>query len=384
MKKFITIALAVAVLFSFAACQEPIDVNGYVPTGLSIQYNGEDILVGEAFDATQYSATITYKNGKPGEYAGQFALMDSSDVATTKYATGVYVTASVQGETAPINAVYTPTVYAVEKVVADVSGATVKEVAVGSTSVGLDGVTVTAYYDNGKTKDVTALATATVTGGTADAGTGKAVTFEQVLGTAVTVEGEWKVNVVNAKAYDESKFSHLDITVEYQDATSSAKQDTAWITDKAVITVKAVDSNGNTRTLDYASSSIDGSKYAASESTAALSVGKDAKTITITAVQNNKVVQDTATIDAGTDYVKTITAVTASGSYAAGETVPTTALTATCTWASGETEGKVYAGSYAFPNGGKAPTSTGNITVFCTYGKNYSQVSEQNVSITVK
>ena len=110
MKKFITIALAVAVLFSFAACQEPIDVNGYVPTGLSIQYNGEDILAGEAFDATQYSATITYKNGKPGEYAGQFALMDSSDAATDKYVTGVYVTASLHGEAAPMNAVYTPTV----------------------------------------------------------------------------------------------------------------------------------------------------------------------------------------------------------------------------------------------------------------------------------
>ena len=384
MKKFITIALAVAVLFSFAACQEPIDVNGYVPTGLSIQYNGEDILAGEAFDATQYSATITYKNGKPGEYAGQFALMDSDDAATTKYAAGVYVTASVQGETAPIAAVYTPTVYTVEKVVADVSGATVKEVAVSDADapVGLDGVTVTAYYDNGKTKDVTSIAKATVDASAA--GTDKAVTFAQVLSQTVTVEGEWKVNVVDAKTYDESKFSHLDITVEYQDATSNAKQDTAWITDKAVITVKAVDSNGNTKTLDYAPSSIDGSKYAASESTAALTVGKDAKTITITAVQNNKVVQDTATIDAGTDYVKAITAVAASGSYAAGETVPTTALTATCTWASGESEGKVYAGSYAFPNGGKAPTSTGNITVFCTYGKNYSQVSEQNVSITVK
>ena len=239
MKKFITIALAVAVLFSFAACQEPIDVNGYVPTGLSIQYNGEDILAGEAFDATQYSATITYKNGKPGEYAGQFALMDNQSPAqaTDKYAIGVYVTASVQGETAPIDAVYTPTVYAVEKVVADVSGATVKEVAVGSTSVGLDGVTVTAYYDNGKTKDVTALATATVTDGTTSAAKDKAVGFAQVLGTTVTVEGEWKVNVV-AKTLDTSKIVSYTLTPAKTLYAGATAANTDW-------KVVATDENGN-------------------------------------------------------------------------------------------------------------------------------------------
>ena len=401
MKKFITIALAVAVLFSFAACQEPIDVNGYVPTGLSIQYNGEDILAGEAFDATQYSATITYKNGKPGEYAGQFALMDNQSPAqaTDTYATGVYVTASVQGEAAPIDAVYTPTVYAVEKVVADVSGATVKEVAVGSASVGLDGVTVTAYYDNGKTKDVTALATATVKDGTTSAAKDKEVEFAQVLGTTVTVEGEWKVNVVDAKAYDASKFNDIEIVVEYYDATATTeKQEKAWIGDTAKLVVKAVDTNGNkSDSLSYGTTV--GTNYTANvDVSAGVKVTDENQTITVTLVQDGIIKQKSTTIAAGSPYVVSLNDTTPvalidpAKVYDGGTSLSVSDLKITYKMAGADAETdstkEAFPGSIMvlenIPENTSSTNTQKTVNLLISYGKDNKTVVAETVDVMVK
>ena len=63
MKKFITIALAVAVLFSFAACQQ-------TPVYRNVSYitveQTEDMLTGQVFDASKFTVTATFTDGTEG------------------------------------------------------------------------------------------------------------------------------------------------------------------------------------------------------------------------------------------------------------------------------------------------------------------------------
>ena len=155
-------------LVAFTACeQEPIDMNGYVPSALSIQYNGTGALVGDKLDPADFSGVVTYKNGKTAPYTGTYSFEDSS---TEAYKNGLNViSASIVSEVGASSAsvaaatCYVPA-YIPEEIIVDVTNAAT-EVEV-SKSVPVTGLAVTAKYNGGQemTLDASYInATATTT-----------------------------------------------------------------------------------------------------------------------------------------------------------------------------------------------------------------------------
>ena len=63
-KTILTIMVAAMMLVAFTACeQQPVDVNGYVPTMITVVQNGV-IMEGQPITADMFTATVTYKNGE--------------------------------------------------------------------------------------------------------------------------------------------------------------------------------------------------------------------------------------------------------------------------------------------------------------------------------
>ena len=82
MRKSILIgALAALMLFAFTACQDPIDVNGYVPTMVTVEQNGV-IVEGQAVTADSFTATVTYANGKTNAVDGIVSFENAQQPAT--------------------------------------------------------------------------------------------------------------------------------------------------------------------------------------------------------------------------------------------------------------------------------------------------------------
>ena len=387
MKKFITIALAVAVLFSFAACQPTYKT----VIGMSATTDKTNYLVGQSIDLSSVDVTVRYSDGSSDTFTGEdvtymgpakFTLTDAAAASTTvTFAYGsmnISDSSTITPVATLVLSIHTPKTVELSNL--PTTGT------VGTSAADIDFSEVSAIVTDaaGNTYEVPANAlilTPTVTN--AEGEQEVTACTATVYGMYAEVKGieDWKVTLsASSTTYEETKFSDIEVTVEYFDSTD-AKQDKAWIGDDVTITVKAVDTNGNKKTLDYATT-VSADDYIATESTASISVGKDAKSIIITAVQNGKVVKKTATIEKGTDYVESITSVANNESYEAGATIPTADLEVTCVWASGENT--PYDGTITFAGDGKAPATTGDVTIFCSYGKDNAQVSQQNVSITVK
>ena len=223
MKKFITIALAVAVLFSFAACQAEYKQ----VTGITVSYNGGDVLKGQTLDQSQFTGTVTYLSAPDAAYNGGYVIVKSTVDTTMTYEDGANLVVPASAATSPDAQVvitgatvyaYTPT-----KVVIDVTDAATAEVAASKAgaSVPTDGVTVTAIYNNGKEMELDAsYVTATVD---ASAAGEKTVTVDlaqswktawnllQVNG-GIEIVGSWTVDV---KAEEVVGTKITDITVEF-------------------------------------------------------------------------------------------------------------------------------------------------------------------------
>ena len=155
MKKVFIGVLAALMLVAFTACeQEPIDMNGYVPSALSIQYNGTGVLVGQELNPADFSGVVTYKNGKTAEYTGTYTLPDTQN---NKYKADLnVVSAAIISEVSSSSAnvasasCYVPA-YVPEEIVVDVTSA-VKTVETDSsaTAVPTTGLVVTAKYNGGQ------------------------------------------------------------------------------------------------------------------------------------------------------------------------------------------------------------------------------------------
>ena len=169
MKKFITIALAIAVLFSFAACQQ-------TPTYRNAEYitinQLEDFVVGQPFDASKFEVEVTYTDGTTGTIPGKNIVtpVTTGEGSASKWSYGVkasLTTASTSKGTNSLEANYTVVPYAVEDmtitlpelVVYEDEGAwakTVVEPADGSWDDALSSMTVSVTYDGGKTMEISA------------------------------------------------------------------------------------------------------------------------------------------------------------------------------------------------------------------------------------
>ena len=88
MKKFITIALAVAVLFSFAACQPTYKT----VIGMSATTDKTNYLVGQSIDLSSVDVTVRYSDGSSDAFTGEdvtymgpakFTLTDAAAASTT-------------------------------------------------------------------------------------------------------------------------------------------------------------------------------------------------------------------------------------------------------------------------------------------------------------
>ena len=214
MKKVFIGVLAALMLVAFTACeQEPIDMNGYVPSALSIQYNGTGALVGDKLDPADFSGVVTYKNGKTAPYTGTYSFEDSS---TEAYKNGLNViSASIVSEVGASSAsvaaatCYVPA-YIPEEIIVDVTNAAT-EVEV-SKSVPVTGLVVTAKYNGGQemTLDASYInATATTTSADEDVKVTVAIADAYAgvwTTTKVTTSADWKIDVVEAAV------DHDDIT----------------------------------------------------------------------------------------------------------------------------------------------------------------------------
>ena len=227
MKKVFIGVLAALMLVAFTACeQEPIDMNGYVPSALSIQYNGTGALVGDKLDPADFSGVVTYKNGKTAPYTGTYSFADST---TEAYENGLnVVSASIVSEVGASSAnvaaatCYVPA-YIPEEIIVDVTNAAT-EVEVSSKLVPVTGLAVTAKYNGGQEMTLDAsYIKATATTNSADEDVKVTVAIADAYAgvwttTKVTTSADWKIDVVEAAV------DHDDITsitkVELADSTA--------------------------------------------------------------------------------------------------------------------------------------------------------------------
>ena len=342
MKKFITIALAVAVLFSFAACQAEYKQ----VTGITVSYNGGDVLTGQAFDPSQFSGTVTYLSAPDAAYTGGYVISTQNGTAakeTTTYVEGTNVVVPAGYDAAGYNGkgivvtgasvyAYTPT-----KVIVDVSDATT-EIPVNATSnsVPLDGVTVTAIYNGGKEMELDiSYIEATVSSAASKADNQKvtvalasewSTAWDSLTPTIEGVDGDWTVNVVEGETV---KITGITLAAKTLYVGQNAKNED-W-------TVTATYSDNTTKVLEvsgYGLTFVEGVTGASS----AYTYGTVGTTVSAYATVITTEGNIYSNLESGTveDYISTVaivakdsdTAVT-SVEYSTKSTNPLAALTAT-------------------------------------------------------
>ena len=231
MKKVFIGVLAALMLFAFTACeQQPIDVNGYVPTMATVVANGV-IIEGQEITADLFTGTVTYRNG---ETANVPVTVDTTN-NTASIDCGNGVEASIK--------------YSVVKATsAVVNNASVKDVVKGGAGNTLaleDGYTITlSYGDASVTLEPSTTVKATVGNiATNEVGVVEAKLTVSVNEKNIPTESTVDVNVVEDATtsywivkYDGKAVVNNTIAVEYGDQVSEFKNKLA---------VYAVDSEGN-------------------------------------------------------------------------------------------------------------------------------------------
>ena len=212
-KTILTIMVAAMMLVAFTACEQaPVDVNGYVPSDLSISYNGTGVLVGQPFDPADFSGTITYKNGQTAPYTGTFALVDPSktDAYAKAYGAGnntvVAVISSSAVQSGIVEATCNVVGYKPQSMTLSNLPATVKQ----NGTLDLTGSTLTVTYADNQTaalswdeKEFT-LAASPTTSGTVGTDIDVTVSGLYLYGTGenyntMVADLDWSVEIVAAE-----------------------------------------------------------------------------------------------------------------------------------------------------------------------------------------
>ena len=409
MKKFITNALAVAVLFSFAACQ-PTYKTVIVMSATTDKTN---YLVGQSIDLSSVDVTVRYSDGSSDAFTGEdvtymgpakFTLTDAAAASTTvTFAYGsmnISDSSTITPVATLVLSIHTPktvelsnlpTTGTVGTSAADIDfsevAATVTDAAGNTYEVPANALVLTPTVANAKGEQEVTACTATV------------------YGLSAEVKGieDWKVTLSEktTSSYDASKFASIEVTREYYDTASThVKQDKAWIGDNAKIIVRAVDSEGyKSNPIPYSSSTLNnGANYIADVTipTAGIAITDKEQTVTITVVQEGVTKQTTVTIPAGSPYVKEIGTVglkDTSKKYDGGTAFPVEDLKIAFTMAGADEAtdsvattfpGTVIALTKVPANATTSPTTNNTVTVLISYGKdNKTVVEKQITNITV-
>ena len=287
MKKTILVGIiAVAMLFAFTACeQQPIDVNGYVPTMATVTPNGV-IIDGQEITADLFTGTVTYRNGE--------TAVIPVTVDTTKK------TASIDCGNS-VTASYTYKTVTAEKAV--VNNASVKDITVGSgtgnkvTPTLEDGYTVTlSYGDTSVTVEPSTEVTVTVEEiSTAAKGAQKAKLTVKVGANTISCDTTVDVNVVEA-----AKVAKITATV----ATPNGE----YYGQPVTVTLKAVDANGKEVTDKSITLGTDVVIKGSTVVSAFPTTLSDKQVVyTLSYIADPTVVCDQVVIPAGADYIASLT-----------------------------------------------------------------------------
>ncbi len=228
MKKFITIALAVAVLFSFAACQQAYKV----PTGFSVSATKTSYIVGDALDLSTVTGTVEYSDGSTKTVAGGELATTTTTISSGE--TSVTFTYGDFSAKLPIK------VYSVSDI--DTLTVTLPEtLKKGATTAEVKGV---ATLPDGTTADVTVELTFTAIAGNSGEKEDVSVSAATIGGTSVAdkIKGqtdEWEITVANASEMG----TVTSLIIEQVNTTSTDGED--WVGD--TVTFKVYASDGTNR-----------------------------------------------------------------------------------------------------------------------------------------
>ena len=403
-KKFFILALAAAVLFSFAACQPTFKT----VIGMTATTTKADYLIGQPVDLSSVNVTVRYSDGSSDEFTGDevtyhgpseitadttltfsYGSIDLSDptLESVSNAATVRVFAHSPASVALANLPTTGTINGADAVL-DYSGvtATVKD-AEGNT-----------YEVSGSALNITT--SMTVAAGEQAATVTKVGIYDKSVTSPSNISGDenWKVTLSAASSttYDETKFSEIEVTVEYYDSEDN-KQDKPWIGDTAKLVVKAKDTNGNiSGEIEYGETV--GTNYTATvDVSAGIAVTDKEQSITITLVQKGVIKQKTVKVLAGDDYVKSLDETTAVSlvdpdkKYDGGKVLPISDLKIKYTMA-GATEATEVSGD-KFPGSilvlGNIPANDGDseatrtVNLLISYGKDNKEVVAEEINVTV-
>ena len=253
MKKFITIALAVAVLFSFAACQPTYKT----VIGMSATTDKTNYLVGQSIDLSSVDVTVRYSDGSSDTFTGEdvtymgpakFTLTDAAAASTTvTFAYGsmnISDSSTITPVATLVLSIHTPktvelsnlpTTGTVGDTAADIDfsevAATVTDAAGNTYEVPANALVLTPTVTNEEGEQEVTACTATVYGMSAEV---KGIDdWKVTLAKEASTHGDAKTITVKL-AQKDSK----DVTVYYGDTVSD------------VIVVEAADAESNTWILD--------------------------------------------------------------------------------------------------------------------------------------
>ena len=299
MKKFITIALAVAVLFSFAACQQAYKV----PTGLSVSTTRTGYLVGEQIDLSTVTGTLEYSDGSTRTISGaELSAPQGLDVdSTTTEISFVYGGNGGVGATLLINVynysdIEKISVTELPSTTSEVNAGTMFRIPASATlpdgSVASVEVFIGADTSGKKVGDVVKATPASV-------GIGDFTRPTWITGVELEGFDNWNITIVAADNVFDSTTVQPDLVIEYND------NETIYVDETITYKVYAVDANGNrdelTKDTDY--KVMDGATLPASFA-AAQTAGTETYRIYYVA---DPTVTGTIQAPAGVAYVESVT-----------------------------------------------------------------------------
>ena len=271
-KKIFVVALAALMLVAFTACQaNTIPTQVRAITGIT----GPDYLVGQTFDAKDFTVSVEYTDGTPAELNGSgiVALEDTPAFPTT--AAGSYKVTATIGNTSSGNynlaatATATGTFYVYDVTSIDITTAPTTvtfEEDKTLTDADLAGIVVTATYGKSKTVELDASEYTLKQVGSsgkkvpkyaslADDDYKTTVTVEAKVGGATKATDTYEITVTEAapadQPFDKSKIDSLQVGYLDEDGEFVTSGVTVWYgaTANDVFAVQATDTNNKTAIL---------------------------------------------------------------------------------------------------------------------------------------
>ena len=297
MKKFITIALAVAVLFSFAACQAEYKQ----VTGVTVSYNGNGVLVGQTLDQSQFSGTVTYLSAPDAVYNGGYVVEGTTDNIYKPGVNKVIPTLNTATDSPVVVTGANVIAYYPTEIIVDTTGAaTSVNQSAGWILVPTEGVVVTAVYNNGQEMELDAsYIKASIDASQKGKDKAVGVALAESWGTAwkghlPEVKSDWTVEIVEEK---NPTLTALTIAPAKTLYINQVADDSDWI-------VTGTYSDNTTKELtadDYEVKYTEGTATAASTTTYNV-VGQD---VVKAYVQIGKIVSNLVSADVS-DYVGSV------------------------------------------------------------------------------